>query len=145
MLLVTKAKFGLSWNCAVTEVAADIGTTQGPAPEQAPVQPTKFESLETMLFSATAVRLTIVPELKRPTQTPPSGEQLLMPVGLELMVPNPLPEKKTLSWMGSNFAVTVYAWLMVTTQVPEPEQPPPLQPEKVELGLGIAVRVTTVL
>ena len=31
---------------------------------------------------------------------------------------------------GTNWAVTVLAWIIVTTQVPRPEQPSPDQPEK---------------
>jgi len=33
---------------------------------------------------------------------------------------------------------------MVTTQEPVPEQPPPLQPEKLDPPAGLAVKVTTV-
>src|SRR5437879_9828953 len=39
-------------------------------------------------------------------------------------------------------AVTACAALIVTVQVPVPEQPPPLQPEKVEPAAGAAVKVT---
>jgi len=38
--------------------------------------------------------------------------------------------------------VTVVAALSVTVQVPAPEQPPPLQPEKVDPAAGVAVKVT---
>ena len=41
-------------------------------------------------------------------------------------------------------AVTVVAALIVTVQVAVPEQPPPLQPEKVEPATGAAVKVTEV-
>ncbi len=41
-------------------------------------------------------------------------------------------------------AVTVVAALIVTVQVAVPEQPPPLQPEKVEPAAGAAVKVTEV-
>ena len=41
-------------------------------------------------------------------------------------------------------AVTVVAAESVTTQVPVPEQPPPLQPVKVEPAAGVAVNVTAV-
>ena len=45
----------------------------------------------------------------------------------------------------SKFAVTVLAASMVTVQVLVPEQPPPLQPVKVEPGEAVAVSVTVVL
>jgi hypothetical protein len=41
-------------------------------------------------------------------------------------------------------AVTVVAAVSVTVHVPVPEQPPPLQPVKVEPAAGTAVRVTVV-
>ena len=40
--------------------------------------------------------------------------------------------------------MTVVAPLSVTVHGPVPEQPPPLQPVKVEPAAGVAVRVTTV-
>ena len=41
-------------------------------------------------------------------------------------------------------AVTVRAWLMVTVQVPVPEQVSPLQPAKLDPALAVAVSVTLV-
>ena len=41
-------------------------------------------------------------------------------------------------------AVTVVAALSVTVHAPVPEQPPPLQPVKVEPAAGVAVKVTAV-
>jgi hypothetical protein len=43
-----------------------------------------------------------------------------------------------------NIAVTALGAFIVTTQVPVPEQPPPLQPANVEPVEDAAVRVTTV-
>src|SRR2546426_7702852 len=46
--------------------------------------------------------------------------------------------------MSVNVAVTVVAAVRVTVQVPLPEQPPPVQPLKVEPAAGAAVSVTAV-
>src|SRR5437867_2262938 len=46
--------------------------------------------------------------------------------------------------VGAKVAVTVVAAESVTTHVPVPEQPPPLQPVKVEPAAGAAVSVTAV-
>jgi len=72
----------------------------------------------------------------------------LIPAGLEVTVPLPVPVLLTVSgklWLcASNVAVTVVAALMVTTHAPVPEHPAPLQPVKVDPPPGAAVRVTTV-
>src|SRR5439155_8874885 len=61
-------------------------------------------------------------------------------------VPLPMPVLVTLRakdcW--TKPAVTEAAALIVTMQVPVPEQPPPLQPEKVDPAVGVAVKVTAV-
>ena len=46
--------------------------------------------------------------------------------------------------VAANVAVTVVAPLTVTAQLPVPEQPPPLQPVKLEPALATAVSVTWV-
>src|SRR6267142_1878364 len=69
-----------------------------------------------------------------------------MPAGELVMVPVPVPDLLTVSVKDccAKVAVTEVAALRVTVQVPVPEQPPPLQPEKVEPAAGVAVRVTAV-
>src|SRR5207244_12644802 len=66
--------------------------------------------------------------------------------GALVMVPVPAPALLTVSvkvWI-ANVAVTEVAALIVTVQVAVPEQPPPLQPAKVEPATGAAVKVTEV-
>src|SRR5437879_556127 len=124
-------------NVAVTEVAAFTVTMQVPVPEQPPLQPVKVE-----LASGVAVRVTAVPTVNEAEQAAPQE----IPEGALLTVPLPVPVLVTLRakdcW--TKPAVTEAAALIVTMQVPVPEQPPPLQPEKVELASGVAVKVTAV-
>jgi len=70
----------------------------------------------------------------------------LIPAGLEVTVPLPVPVLLTVRGKVCllNVAVTVVDAFMVTAQVPVPEQPPPLQPVKVDPPAAAAVRVTTV-
>src|SRR6267142_1898970 len=69
-----------------------------------------------------------------------------MPAGEPVMVPVPVPDLLTVSVKDccAKVAVTEAVALIVTTQVPLPEQPPPLQPVKVEPAAGVAVKVTAV-
>src|SRR5207247_8221929 len=61
-------------------------------------------------------------------------------------VPMPVPALETVRTKvcDAKVAVTVVAAETVTTHVPVPEQPPPLQPLKVEPAAGVALSVTTV-
>src|SRR5881396_1313528 len=125
-------------NVAVTEVAAFTVTMQVPVPEQPPpLQPVKVE-----LASGVAVRVTAVPTVNEAEQVAPQE----IPEGALPTVPLPTPVLVTLRakdcW--TKPAVTEAAALIVTMQVPVPEQPPPLQPVKVELASGVAVKVTAV-
>ena len=70
----------------------------------------------------------------------------LIPAGLEVTVPLPVPVLLTVSeklW-AVNVALTDVAAFMVATQLPVPEQPAPLQPANVDPPAGDAVSVTTV-
>jgi hypothetical protein len=71
--------------------------------------------------------------------------QLIPPV--PVTVPDPVPATLTLRvrWVvvAVNVAVTLLSALIVKLHVPVPEQAP-LQPAKVEPGLGLAVSVTGV-
>jgi hypothetical protein len=89
-----------------------------------------------------AVSVTAVPLLKDAEQVVPQ----LMPAGALVTVPDPAPERLTVSandWR-AKLAVTDVAALIVTVQVPVPEQPPPVQPVNVAPAEGVAVSVTAV-
>ena len=69
----------------------------------------------------------------------------LMPAGVLVTEPEPVPAFVTVSvCVAVKVAVTDWSALIVTMQVPVPEQPPPLQPVNAEPAAGVAVRVTTV-
>jgi hypothetical protein len=125
-------------NSASTDLAALMDNTQVPVPEQpAPLQPVKVECT-----SAAAVRVTVEPWLNDAVHVAPQS----IPRGEDNTDPVPVPDKVTSrSWViAEKVAVTEVAAVIVTTQVPVPPQPPPLQPVNVELASGVAVRVTTV-
>src|SRR5438067_1517807 len=69
-----------------------------------------------------------------------------MPTGALVTVPLPVPAGVTVrvKVCSVKVAVTVVPAETVTTHVPVPEQPPPLQPLKVEPAAGVAVSVTAV-
>ncbi len=122
---------------AVTEVAALIVTVQVPVPVQAPLQPVKAEPA-----AGVAVKVRAVPLAYAAAQVVPQE----MPAGALVTVPIPAPALVTVSandWR-AKVAVTELAALTVTVQVAVPEQPPPLQPVKVEPATGAAVKVTAV-
>jgi len=116
---------------------AVIVTLQAAVPVQLPPQPANVEPVD-----ADAVRVTTVPVVKEVVQAVPQ----LMPTGVLVTVPLPVPDLVTVSAKDdcTKVAVTVVAALSVTTQVLVPVQPPPLQPLNVEPVCGDAVRVTTV-
>ncbi len=70
----------------------------------------------------------------------------LIPAGLEVMVPEPVPafvvERRNVETGGLNVAVQLRAALMVTE--PSLQSASPDQPAKVEPPLGVAVMATTV-
>jgi hypothetical protein len=106
-----------------------------PVPEQAPDQPANLERAE-----ATAVSVTAVPCRKACAQLAPQ----LIPAGLELTVPVPLPAFLSVSVLSlSKLAVAAWSVLMVRVQLPVPEQAPD-QPAKRDPAEAVAVRVTAV-
>jgi len=122
----------------VTEVAALTVTVQLAVPEQPPpLQPVNVEPA-----AGVAVKVRAVPLAYEAAQVVPQE----MPAGALVTVPVPAPALVTVSakdWR-AKVAVTEVAALTVTVQVAVPEQPPPLQPVKVEPAAGAAVKVTAV-
>jgi hypothetical protein len=133
---------------AFTDVAAFIVTVQVPVPEQPPpLQPVKMAMEEGM-----AVSVTRVPPLNDAEHVAPQ----LIPAGELTTSPGPKPDRSAVSTnvevgagvevelFRAKSALTVFAALMLTVQVPVPEQPPPLQPVNVAVEDGMAVNVTSV-
>lgn len=121
---------------AVTLLLCVSVTAQVPVPLQAPLQPAKTERLDGVAFNVTTV-----PPLKAALHALPQ----LIPAGLELTVPVPVPALlvASVTLCSVNVAVTFWACPRLTVQDPAPLQAPP-QPAKVEPASGIASRVTTV-
>src|SRR5438093_355575 len=118
--------------------AGALVTVPVPVPVQLPpLQPEKVEPA-----AGAAVKVTEVPLAYAAAQVVPHAR----PAGALVTVPLPTPALLTVSVKdcSAKVAVTVCAALIVTVQVPVPEQPPPLQPEKVEPAAGAAVKVTEV-
>ena len=136
--LVTARVNGCSANVAVTEVAALTVTLQVPVPVQPPpLQPVNVEPA-----AGVAVKVTTVPLVKLVEHVAPQE----IPAGALVMLPLPAPDVATVSVNEdcAKVAVTAWATLMVTAQVPVPVQPPPFQPVKVDPAAGVAVKVTAV-
>ena len=122
-------------NVAVTLRAAVIASVQPPVPEHAPLQPANVEPL-----AAVAPNVTEAPLAKLAMQVLPQ----LMPVGLEVTVPVPVPARVTASAKVDeplNVAVTARAAVIETVQVPVPEHAP-LHAANVEPLAATAVSVT---
>ena len=125
-------------NEAVTEALLVKVNVQGPVPVQAPDHPEKVDPA-----FGVAVRVTEVPLVNNALHTEPQ----LMPEGLLVTTPLPLPESATVSAgdgeITTKDAVTEALAVKFTLQVAAPLQAP-LQPVKVELAAGVAVRVIEV-
>jgi hypothetical protein len=97
-------------------------------PVQAPDQPEKL-----LVASGVAERLTLVPFAKLAPHVPlevPAETVQLIPAGVEVTLPPPVPAPATLrvpGGIGANDAVTERAAFMVSWHVPVPVQAP-LQP-----------------
>jgi hypothetical protein len=94
-------------NVAVTLRADVMETVQVEVPLHAPDQPENVEPV-----AAVAVRVTLVPDAKEAEQVAPQ----LIPAGLDVTVPDPVPAFVTVSvYVGLvNVAVTLADWVMRT-------------------------------
>ena len=122
-------------NVAVQPTAADIVTVPL-AQSASPVQPAKVD-----VASGVAVSVTDVPTEYGSLQSP--GH--VIPAGLEVTVPDPVPAIVTASVFGgmrSNVAVQLRAALIVT--LPSVQSASPLHPAKVEPDAGAGISVTVV-
>jgi len=122
----------------VTFVAAATLTVHVPVPVQPPpLQPVNVEPA-----LGAAVRTTDWPKSYEEEHVAPQ----VMPAGVELTVPAPVPAFATVTAnvCSVKVAVTLRAAVMETVHVPVPPQAPPLQPVNVEPTLGEAVRTTDV-
>jgi hypothetical protein len=121
-------------NVAVTAWAEVMATVQVAVPAQPPPdQPAKVDPA-----AGVAVSVTYVPQLYEALHVVPQS----IPEGLLVTAPVPFSETDRLYAFRLNVAVTPWAEVIVTVQVPVPEQPPPDQPAKVDPAAGVAVSVT---
>jgi hypothetical protein len=130
---------GAKLNVATTVWLVAMTVVQVPVPlHPPPLQPAKTDP-----NASVAVSVTVLPvgnEALAALQPPPQ----LIPDGLLVTVPVPVPALVTVSTDGTalKVAVTDLAWLITTTHVPVPLHPLPLQPPKVDPASGAAVNVT---
>jgi hypothetical protein len=126
---------GNTLNVAVTVTV--LATRQIPVPVQPPLQPAKSDPA-----AGENVNVTVVPPGYVSVQSPPQ----LIPAGLDVTVPAPVPFLLTVTTIGCGTTekVAVTVAVVDATQVPAPAQPPPFQPVKTEPASAVAVNVTFV-
>src|SRR5437016_6583016 len=128
---------GFGKKVAVTDWAAFIVTTQLPVP----LHPAPLQLPNTDPLAGTAVKVTCVPLANAALHMAPQS----IPAGLLATVPLPLPAFVTVRVYNCvKLAFTDCAALIVTTQIPVPLHPAPLQPLNTDPLAGTAVNVTCV-
>src|ERR1700722_15036059 len=109
-----------------------------------PLQPPPDHPAKVEFMTGVSVSTTSVPALKPAVQVFPQ----LIPDGLLVTVPCPVPARVTLSMgnaIGLKVALTCVFWLRVTVQVGLfPLQPPPDYPVRAQSAPGVAVSTTGV-
>jgi hypothetical protein len=145
--------FAKAWGAALktpatseVEVPNEVtGTVQGPVPEvteQNPIQPANVEVPLGVAVIVTSPEVAAIGALQVPLVAVPLNVQLI-PAGLLVIVPVPLPSAETVTVGLPNVAVTAWGPFIVTTQLALPVQPAPLQEVKTVLAVGVVDRVTT--
>jgi hypothetical protein len=130
-----------SLNIAVSDISELIITVQVPVPgHPLPDQPVKIEPKIGVAVKATDVLLVNIAEQATSVATQS------IPIGLEVMVPDPNPSLvMSRLYILVNVAVTDVVAFIVTSHVPVPGQLTLDQPEKTDPTIGVAVNVTGVL
>ena len=124
---------------AVTLTAEFKVRTQDPVPlHSPPLQPSNTDPA-----AGVAVRVTVVPPANDAAHSLLLALQL-MPAGLLVTWPPPLPFSITVRVSVVKVAVMLVSAVKTTTQVPVPVHSPPLHPAKLDLAAGKAARVTGV-
>src|SRR2546425_1495328 len=135
------AGFGNPENLATTDWAAILVAAQLPVP----LHPAPLHAVNADPLAGVAVRVTTAPLANDALHVVPQ----LIPTGLLVTVPPPLPVLVTVSvyvcvYVCVKLALTDCAALIVTTQLPVPLHPAPLQPVNADPLAGAAVKVTDV-
>ena len=116
---------------------------QAAVPEQAPLHPEKIEAGD----AGDAVKVTVLPVLMGPefVQVPVAVPDVIVQLipAVPVTVPLPAPDPVTVTVLRVKFAVTAWAAVIGTVQVPVPVQAP-LQPEKDDPEVAVGVSVTDV-
>ena len=122
-------------NPALTAFAASAVTTHVPVPLQPPPdQPVNDDPTPAVAVNVIVDPCSIVSEHDAPQ---------LMPAGVDVTVPTPVPDLVTETGyvFNAKFAVTVVAEVTATVHDPVPVQPPPDQPVNVDEADGLAINV----
>lgn len=127
---------GAAVNSALTVRSPFKTSEQAPVPLQSPLHPVKVA-----LPDGTAVSLTVLPLGKFAEQAVPQ----LMPLGLLVTVPPPVPDLVTVTAvLAAALKTAVTVAFPVTAHITVPEHPPPLHPANTDPGEAEAVSVTDV-
>jgi hypothetical protein len=134
---VATDRFRNGLKVAVTDWLSFMVRVQPPLPEQAPLQPRNPNP-----WSGVAVRLTEASIENAVEHVLPPLPHVI-PAGVLLTVPVPLPAVATFSWGCEKLAETCWSEVIFKAQEPVPEHASP-HPRNFSVGFGVAVKVTLV-